>query len=125
MFVSLGFVPMFPEFLCQYCILSALVPVSTNSLKVTNNEDSLKKKTKQQTHKQTNQKNPNPNPENLYCFHGTAPLADSVGSTPGWGPSSVAGIHHRLSVVYCLTCPTAYLVNSLGQGLRSALCPSW
>lgn len=51
MFVSLGFVPIPPEFLCPFCVLSAHIPVSTNSLKVTNNEDSLLKK--QQTHKQT------------------------------------------------------------------------
>lgn len=63
------------------------------------------------TNPQTNEKI---NPKDLYCCHGTASHADSVGSTPGWESSSVAGIHHYLLVVYCLTCPTAYLVNSLG-----------
>lgn len=121
MFVTLGFVPMLPEFLCQFCVLSALMPVSTNSLKVTNNEDSLLKKL---TNPQANKKKKN-QPKNLYCCRGTAPLADSVGSTPGGGSSSVAGIHHYVSVVHCLTCPAAYLVNSFGAGTTQGLCPYW
>lgn len=63
MFVSLGFEPLLPELLCQFCVLSALMPVSTNSLKVTNSEDSLLKKL---TNPQANKKN---QPKNLYCCH--------------------------------------------------------
>jgi len=94
MFLNLGFAPVFPEFLCQFCGLPPPMLFSTNPSEVTNNEgQSLKKKNKTKK-KNTNTKPQMKNPEKLNCHCGTAPLADSVGSTPGWGSSSTAGTHH-------------------------------
>lgn len=91
LFVNLGFAPVFPEFLCQFCGIPPLMPFSTNPSEVPNNEDSLLKK-------------------KVNSYHGTQHhlltqwVAQQAGDQQqGWN-TSLALISLLCLFSYCLSC---------------------